>query len=447
MRHKFWLLLAVLTTIALVFAACAPAAPAAAPEAASQPAAGGDGKIELRIAWWGSQNRHDRTIAVIEQFEQLHPNIDIVYEFAGWGDYWTLMSTQAAGGNLADIMQQDYARLEEWVSRGLLAPLDDFVADGTLNFANVSESSLAGGRLGGKLYGVNLGTNSMTIVIDADKLAEAGLETPNPDWTFDEFERVATELHEKLGIYGFTGNLTNEQLWKNIYLSLGQWVYNEDGTGLGYEDDQPFIDYLKMVKRLQDAGVTQSREQEIAAGGSVETDLIVTGQSAMTYVWSNQIVALTSAAGEGRNFILLPMPRPAGGASANYLKPSMFFSITSQARHPKEAAMFIDFFTNNVDANKVLMAERGVPVSSEVRAALEPLLDASQKMMFDYIASIESSVSPIPPPDAPGHADLINNVYWPLVIDPFMFGQQSAEDAVRILREEANIVLAAAAAR
>jgi len=109
--------------------------------------------------------------------------------------------------------------------------------------------------------------------------------------------------------------------------------------------------------------------------------------------------------------------------------------------------MFIDFFTNNVDANKVLMAERGVPVSSEVRAALEPLLDAPQKMMFDYIASIESSVSPIPPPDAPGHADLINNVYWPLVIDPFMFGQQSAEDAVRILREEANIVLAAAAAR
>lgn len=445
MRHKFWLILAALTTIALVFAACAPATPAVAPEAASQPAAGGDAKIELRIAWWGSQNRHDRTIAVIEQFEQLHPNIDIVYEFAGWGDYWTLMSTQAAGGNLADIMQQDYARLEEWVSRSLLAPLDDFVADGTLNFANVSESSLAGGRLGGKLYGVNLGTNSMTIVIDADKLAEAGLETPNPNWTFDEFERVATELHEKLGIYGFTGNLTNEQWWKNIYLSLGQWVYNEDGTGLGYEDDQPFIDYLNMVKRLQDAGVTQSREQEIAAGGSVETDLIVTGQSAMTYVWSNQIVALTGAAGEGRNFILLPMPRPAGGASANYLKPSMFFSITSQARHPKEAAMFIDFFTNNVDANKVLMAERGVPVSSEVRAALEPLLDAPQKMMFDYIASIEPSVSPIPPPDAPGHADLINNVYWPLVIDPFMFGQQSAEDAVRILRQEASVVLAAAA--
>ncbi len=102
-------------------------------------------KIELRVAWWGSQDRHDRTIAAIEQFEALHPNIDVVYEFAGWADYWTLMTTQAAGGNLPDVMQQDYARLEEWVSRGLLSPLDDFVADGTLNFANVAESALAGG--------------------------------------------------------------------------------------------------------------------------------------------------------------------------------------------------------------------------------------------------------------------------------------------------------------
>jgi multiple sugar transport system substrate-binding protein len=440
----------------LVLSACAPAAaPGAAPaaesesteaaaESADAPAADGE-KIELRVAWWGSQDRHDRTIAAIEQFEAQHPNIDVVYEFAGWGDYWTLMTTQAAGGNLPDVMQQDYARLEEWVSRGLLSPLDDFAADGTLNFANVAESALAGGRLDGALYAVNLGTNSMMVVIDADKLAEAGMEAPSPEWTFAEFEQFATELHDKLGIYGMSGALSNEQLWKNTYLSLGEWVYNEDGSALGYEDDQPFIDYLNMVKRLQDAGVTQTREQELAqAGGSIETDLIVTEQSAATYFWSNQIVAMSNAAGEGRNFILVPMPRPEGGASANYLKPSQFFSLTSQAKHPQEAAMFIDFITNDIEANKVLMAERGVPISSEVRAALEPLLNTPQKLMFDYITSIESSASPIPPADVAGHANLINNVYWPLALDPFLFGQQSVEDAVRILREEGNIVLAEA---
>lgn len=459
MRNKLSVFAMLLMVAALVLSACAPAvAPAGAPAAegesteaaaadsADAPAAADGEKIELRVAWWGSQDRHDRTIAAIEQFEALHPNIDVVYEFAGWADYWTLMTTQAAGGNLPDVMQQDYARLEEWFSRGLLSPLDDFVADGTLNFANVSESALAGGRIDGALYAVNLGTNSMMVVIDADKLAEAGMEAPSPEWTFAEFEQFATELHDKLGIYGISGALSNEQLWKNTYLSLGEWVYSEDGSALGYEDDQPFIDYLNMVKRLQDAGVTQTREQELAqAGGSVETDLIVTGQSAATYFWSNQIVAASNAAGEGRNFILMPMPRPEGGASANYLKPSQFFSLTSQAKHPEEAAMFINFITNDIEANKTLMAERGVPISSEVRAALEPLLNTPQKLMFDYIASIEANSSPIPPADVAGHANLINNVYWPLALDPFLFGQQSVEDAVRILREEGDIVLAEAA--
>ncbi|HRW50115.1 MAG TPA: extracellular solute-binding protein [Caldilinea sp.] len=455
MRSRLSVLAMLLVVAALVLSACAPAvAPAGAPAASDAGATvdttaaestGGE-PIELRVAWWGSQNRHDRTIAVIQQFEELHPDVKITYEFSSWDDYWTLLTTEAAGGNLPDVMQQDYARLEEWVSRGLLSPMDEYAADGTINLADVSESALSGGRLDGKLYGVNLGTNSMVVVIDADKLAEAGLEAPALDWTFADLEALATALHEKLGIWGFSGGLSNEQLWKNLFLSQGEWVYNEDGTALGYENDQSLIDYMTMVKRMQDAGVTMTREQEIAeTGSSVEQNKIVTGEAAMTYIWSNQIVAVATAAGEGRNFILVPMPRPEGGASANYLKPSQFFSITSQAKHPKEAAMFIDFFTNSVDANKVLMAERGVPVSSVVRDALGPLLDVPQKQMFDYIGEVEPTVSKLPPPDVAGHANLITNVYWPVVWDPFLFGQQSAEEAASALREQGNAVLAESA--
>ena len=41
-------------------------------------------QTQVRISWWGSQNRHDRTIATIELYEELNPDIDIVYEFQGW---------------------------------------------------------------------------------------------------------------------------------------------------------------------------------------------------------------------------------------------------------------------------------------------------------------------------------------------------------------------------
>ena len=33
--------------------------------------------VTLRMAWWGSQTRHDRTVAVIELYESLNPHVTI----------------------------------------------------------------------------------------------------------------------------------------------------------------------------------------------------------------------------------------------------------------------------------------------------------------------------------------------------------------------------------
>ena len=35
------------------------------------------GQVELRVAWWGSQDRHDRTIKAIELFQKKYPNIKV----------------------------------------------------------------------------------------------------------------------------------------------------------------------------------------------------------------------------------------------------------------------------------------------------------------------------------------------------------------------------------
>ena len=413
--------------------------------AAVFPAAGQD-TIELRIAWWGSQNRHDRTIQVIEMYEAANPTIDIVFEFSGWDDHWTKMSTQAAGGNLPDIMQQDYARIEEWVSNDLLLPLDDYLASGLIDVSNVSEASLEGGRVNGLLYGLNLGNNSETFALDVDAFERAGVELPPLDWTWTDFENIARELHDKLGIYGHSGGLDNEQHWKGLYISCcDKYAYNAEGNGLGYSEDEDsyFANHLAMLKSLSDDGVMPPIDELIARRGlGVEDSLMVAGQSAMDYFWSNQIIAVWNAAGEDRNFVLYPIPRVEDGLPRNYFKPSMFWSITKDSQNPEEAARFLDWFTNSVEANEVLFAERGVPISSEIREALTPELGPAQKEMFDYLGRLEGDTSPIRPPDPAGHADLINNVYWPEVVEPVMFGMISPEEAAQILREEATRILA-----
>ncbi len=90
-------------------------------------------QVTLRIAWWGSQDRHDRTLAVIELFEQKYPHIKIEAEFAGWADYWDRIATQAAGRNLPDIFQQDMQYIDLYSSRGMLADLMPYVESGALD--------------------------------------------------------------------------------------------------------------------------------------------------------------------------------------------------------------------------------------------------------------------------------------------------------------------------
>ncbi len=399
---------------------------------------------EVRISWWGSQNRHDRTIATIELYEELNPDIDIVYEFQGWRDHWTKLSTQAAGGELPDIMQHDYARIEEWVANGLLMPLDGYIESGAIDTMNISDSSLAGGMVDGQMYGINLGNNSEVFTLDTDAFAAAGIELPPLDWTWTQFEDIANAIQETLGIHGI-GVLTSDQLWKSYYMGCcDQWAYAADGMSLGYEDDQPLVDYYNMLLRLQESGGMQSYEDSVARGDQgVEAQLIVTQEAAMAYHWSNQIVAVWTASGEDRNFVMYPIPRPEGGQSQNYIKPSMFFSVTSQAEQPDEAAAFIDWFVNSVEANEILAAERGVPISSVVRDALLPNLGAAQAEMFNYLGIIEMDNSPIRPADPAAHADVINNVFVPEFVEPVMYGMISPEEAASYLREEANRILGA----
>jgi len=429
--------------LALFVVACAPAPtpvpPTVAPTTAPQP-------VNLRIAWWGSQARHDRTIKVIELFQQKYPNIKIAYDFALWDDYWVKMNTQAAGNNLPDIMQQDYMQIATWVDKKQLMPLDPYIADGTINLKNVAEASIKGGVLGGKNYAINLGNNTLCFEVDVDAFKKAGVDLPSGKWTWADFEKTAMALKQKANVYGTADSLYNWELWRSIYLAMGQNIWSADGTQLGYTDDKPYADFLKTSVRLQQAKAIPTREEEIAGKWTVENNPFVKGQAAMAWMWTNQIVASQTAAGATRNIQLAPLPVPVGATmSSHYMKPSMFFSVTANSKNPKEAAMFIDFFTNSVEANEILLAERGVPISSAVRDGIKPKLTKVQVQMFDFAAQAEKTAGPVPPPDPPNTTDISGSdgsLLISRVVDPIYYGKLSVEDGLALLRKEANAILA-----
>ena len=72
----------------------------------------------LSLYWWGNQTRNDLTKKAVDLYMEQNPNIEITVEFTDWSGYWDKLSAMAAGGNMPDIIQQDYSYINQYQPAG-----------------------------------------------------------------------------------------------------------------------------------------------------------------------------------------------------------------------------------------------------------------------------------------------------------------------------------------
>ena len=396
-------------------------------------------EVTIRFSWWGSPGRHDRTLAVIDLFEKRYPHIMLEPEFGGWDGYWEKRFIEAAAGALPDLIQSSTAYIKDLVEAESVIPLDPFVEAGIIDLTYVDGALLDGGRVDGRLYGLNLGSNARVLMYDRAMFEEAGVEFPEPNWTWDDFIQTSIRLHEALGIYGVEGMPVHG--FEYYLRQRGYELFSADGNSLGYEDDSFFVSFHSMMRKLIDVGAMPGPAvwAEVAAIGGLEAMLIVTQRAAMTSIHSNQNVAMGDAAGRELHMARFPT-LPGQVQEGHVLRPSMFLKIAANSEHQEEAAKFINFFTNDLEANEILLAERGVPVSSKVIEHLKPLLNFEQKLQFDFVSGI------IPYVDAPerlapvGQGEVM--ALLDRIRDKIALGEISLEDGAAMFRKEANTILA-----
>ena len=117
--------------------------------------------VTLRVTWWGSQTRHDLTMAAIEKFEEKYPYITVEAEFTSWDGYWSKLATQVAGGLMPDVIQMDYQYLNQYAQSGVLADLTPFFESGAIDVSNVAQSVIDSGAVNGTVYALSTGTNAL----------------------------------------------------------------------------------------------------------------------------------------------------------------------------------------------------------------------------------------------------------------------------------------------
>jgi multiple sugar transport system substrate-binding protein len=426
-KKRKWALMISLTTIASMLTACTPGG-GASTSAPQGNAASDTNKVDLRMTWWGSQVRHDATLKVIELFEKKHPNIKISGEFLGSEGYWDKLNTQIAGGNPPDLIQLGN-NYPDYVARNAILDLNPYL-NKEINVADFEKATVDSGVMDGKLYGIVLGTNAFGVAYNTELIKKSGLQPPTGNWTWDDFGKYAQDVSKSLG-KGYYGAVDESKL--SLYLNYkarqnNKTLYKDGKMGLGTEE---LTSWLTTWEQYRKSGSVPPAEITSAYTEQPENSSFVEGKTAMHLIWSNQINAYQKAM-KDEIHIVLPPNGGQGAAQGLWLQPSQFMSVSAKSKHPKEAAMFINFMVNDPEAAMVLGSERGVPGSSKIREALKEKASPVDKKMYDYIdlAAKNSRMLDRELPNIKEFDSTIVNVSQKVA-----FGKQSIPDAAKELSE------------
>ncbi len=406
------------------------------------PSALADDKTTVNILWWGSQTRHDLTVKLIEKFEELNPDIDVVMDYSDWSGYWTKLPAQVAGGQTPDVFQMDYAYLSQYAENGVLAELDSYIADGSLDMSDVSENVLASGQVNGKTYAISTGTNAPAMLYRKDILDELGLTLPmNP--TMSEYTAVAKAVYEATGLRDTYVTDCSAVILRIHLRNYGLNLYNEDATALGFDDPKYLVNMWKLALQAQEEGwgLMPGEAAAVTAFDSMVVDAWSRFQN------SNELQAYRDATGKDIGMVMLPSMDDAT-TPALFLKPAMFWCVGADSANKEAAVRFINFFTNSPECFDIVGIERAVPISAKMREYVAPSLNETSQEVAAYIdfVSQPGMTSPLMNAD-PAVASTVSELL-DQYSEQVRYGTvDDLEATARQFMDEANEILAKAASK
>ena len=184
-----------------------------------------------------------------------------------WGDYWTMLSAAAQGGELPDVFWMHANEANRYMSNDMLLDLTDRIAASevvkTENYlADIWEIY----SYEGKNYAVPKDVDTIALWYNKEIFDQAGVAYPDDTWTWEDFIEAATTIHEKTGIYGYA--LSSDD-YQEGYAS---WIYSYGGSMLDYDplksgwDKPETIEAMTLLDSLLKSGAMPTQE-EISENG------------------------------------------------------------------------------------------------------------------------------------------------------------------------------------
>ncbi|MBF8186985.1 extracellular solute-binding protein [Nonomuraea sp. K274] len=354
--------------------------------ACSAGGSGADRQGKLDVAFWGTQDQIAATLSAFKIFQRDHPEIAVNSQYGAYEGYFDKLATRVAGGNPPDIFQIDLPFLGDYTSRKAVRPLDEHAARLGLDKLPSSMKGLA--EFGGHSYFTLVGGITQPgMAYNADLLGELGLTAQESDWTFEDFEKVATAVAtaSKGKVWG-TNDFGAAVVAVESYMNgRGKALYAQNG-GLGF-DETDLREWLGLWDRLRKSNVAPPMDYTAAQAGFQDYP-IVKGKSAFSQIPTARGAAALQALTKAKITLTTFPSVSKGGVLGTTVVPVAIWAVSSRSQSVAAAVELLSFLAGSDQSAAALGIQGGVPLDEAGRKALYPKLKAGDQAIVDVFDEV-----------------------------------------------------------
>lgn len=383
----------------------------------------------LSISWWAEGTLSKLHLDVLRQYEASNQGLQVQAQYQPLNGYDDKLSTQLAGGNAPDVFQLRRATFAEYISRGAVRQLDDLVP-GALPLDKLSKTLQDAAQYKGHWYAIPLGlATSPALIADKTMLTELKINTPDPEWTLDDFEQLLRTVKKGSSgrVFGCTDLSGSEGALTAYLAGVKKLIFTPDGRPGFSRDD--LAQWFGLWARFRTDGLVPPMKIT-AAGTGFTTDPLVKQQSVITMTASSKgINGLQPLVKHQLELLAFPR-RSADGPTAAAVGPIEWFALSSKLDRPKaqRAAGLCMDFVDNAKTIMTLNLAHGVPMFADQRRQTYRRQSKINKLLYDNVQQITdlgpAPVAAYPPGAAEFLTDLSNQNQL------FAFGRTTVDKAV-----------------
>jgi multiple sugar transport system substrate-binding protein len=363
--------LTALSALALLLAACAPAAAPTAQviiqtqvvrevqtqvveKVATQIVEKPAEKVTVRLSGWASSPAETALLeSLLYKFSVENPDIIVKYEPIT-GDYKQALLTAIASGTEPDVFYMDIFWWQELAKNEVLLPLDDLMAGTGTKKEDFIPALLDAFTFDGKIYGIPKDFNSLGLFYNKDMFAAAGLDEPTDDWTWDDLTAAAEKLSDPANnVFGF-GVPADPGRFPVFAFQNGGSIMTDDFSDTTLDADQT----VAAAQFYSDFRANKSGALPSDVGEGWQGTVFGKGQFAMVYEGGWLIPYLRDQFPNTKYGVVLP---PAGPGGEGNLIFTVAWGISANTKNAEASWKVVDFLTNETSQKQVLESGFALP--------------------------------------------------------------------------------------